>query len=66
MTIQPPGQSAPLRGATLNTYHDHRMAMSLSLAGLQVADIRVLDPACTAKTYPQFFDELKGLAETEE
>jgi 3-phosphoshikimate 1-carboxyvinyltransferase len=58
ITPPPPQQ---LRGATLETYHDHRMAMSLSLIGLRVAGVRVLNPACTAKTYPQFFADVQRL-----
>lgn len=50
-----------LRPATLETYHDHRMAMSLALAGLVVPEVRILDPACTAKTYPQYFADLERL-----
>jgi len=54
----------PLRGATLDTYDDHRMAMSLALAGLRVPGVVIRDPGCTAKTYPQFFDDLERLAES--
>jgi 3-phosphoshikimate 1-carboxyvinyltransferase len=43
------------------TYHDHRMAMSLALAGLVIPSVVILDPSCTAKTYPAFFDDLAGL-----
>ena len=50
-----------LRGATLETYHDHRMAMSLALAGLRLPNVRILDPACTSKTYPEFFADLERL-----
>jgi 3-phosphoshikimate 1-carboxyvinyltransferase len=49
---------APLHGARLDTYGDHRMAMSLALAGLRVPGVVINDPACTAKTYPQFFADL--------
>lgn len=52
---------APLQGATLETYHDHRMAMSLALAGLVIPGVRILDPACTAKTYPHYFADLERL-----
>ncbi len=58
MTIHPPQK---VSSATLETYHDHRMAMSFSLAGLRVAGIRILDPACTAKTYPDYFADLERL-----
>jgi 3-phosphoshikimate 1-carboxyvinyltransferase len=50
-----------LRGATIDTYHDHRMAMSLSLVGLRVPGVVINDPACTAKTYPGFFADLARL-----
>jgi 3-phosphoshikimate 1-carboxyvinyltransferase len=48
----------PLRGATIDTYHDHRMAMSMALVGLRVDGVVINDPGCTAKTYPRFFDDL--------
>jgi len=51
-----------LRGAMIDTYHDHRMAMSLALVGLRVAGVVIRDPGCTAKTYPRFFEDLSGLA----
>jgi 3-phosphoshikimate 1-carboxyvinyltransferase len=47
-----------LHGCELTTYQDHRMAMSLSLAGLKVPEVRIMDPACTGKTYPKFFEDL--------
>lgn len=48
-------------GATLKTYHDHRMAMSLALAGLRLPQVQIENPACTAKTYPEFFFDLETL-----
>jgi 3-phosphoshikimate 1-carboxyvinyltransferase len=54
LTIHP----APLRGADIRTYGDHRMAMSLSLIGLKVPNVRILDPSCTEKTYPEFFEDM--------
>lgn len=58
-----PALKAPLglHGAEIETYHDHRMAMSLALAGLRIPGVVILDPGCTAKTYPQFFDDLARL-----
>jgi 3-phosphoshikimate 1-carboxyvinyltransferase len=47
-----------LHGNTLQTYDDHRMAMSLSLAGLRIPGVTILDPGCTSKTYPDFFADL--------
>jgi len=45
----------------IDTYDDHRMAMSLSLAGLRIGGVRIRNPACTAKTYPDFFADLERL-----
>ncbi|WP_442481357.1 3-phosphoshikimate 1-carboxyvinyltransferase [Aeoliella sp. SH292] len=47
-----------LRGASVATYDDHRMAMSLALVGLKVPGVEIQDPGCTAKTYPEYFDDL--------
>ncbi|MGH7128747.1 MAG: 3-phosphoshikimate 1-carboxyvinyltransferase, partial [Planctomycetaceae bacterium] len=52
---------APPRPATIETYDDHRMAMSFALVGLRVPGVRIADPGCTAKTYPRFFDDLRTL-----
>jgi 3-phosphoshikimate 1-carboxyvinyltransferase len=64
--LSPRGRGAGGEGAAgekieLATYRDHRMAMSLALAGLALPGITILDPACTAKTYPGFFDDLACL-----
>ena len=45
----------------IHTYDDHRMAMSFSLLGLRVPGIRILDPKCTSKTYPGYFEDLQRL-----
>jgi len=52
---------AALHGAAIDTYNDHRMAMSLSLVGLGTRGVRINDPGCTAKTYPGFFTDLDSL-----
>jgi 3-phosphoshikimate 1-carboxyvinyltransferase len=57
LTITP----GPLHGAVVQTYDDHRMAMSLALAGLRVPGVVIDQPACVAKTYPHFFDDLERL-----
>jgi 3-phosphoshikimate 1-carboxyvinyltransferase len=49
------------RGAIVDTYNDHRMAMSLALPGLRIPGVVVNDPDCTAKTYPGYFDDLQRL-----
>jgi 3-phosphoshikimate 1-carboxyvinyltransferase len=56
-TVQP-GDPRP---TTIQTYDDHRMAMSFALVGLRAPGIRIADPSVTAKTYPGFFDELERL-----
>ncbi len=58
LTIAP----GPLRGASLATYDDHRMAMSLALAGLQVPGVRIEDPGCVRKTFPDYWQRLAALA----
>ncbi len=52
-----------LHGAQIDTYDDHRMAMSLSLVGLRVPGVVIRNPGCTAKTYPRFFHDLKQLTQ---
>lgn len=51
-----------LHGATIDTYQDHRMAMSLALVGLRQPGVIIRDPDCTAKTYPGFFRDLAALS----
>jgi 3-phosphoshikimate 1-carboxyvinyltransferase len=43
--------------AEIETYNDHRMAMSFALVGLKAPRITILDPGCVAKTYPQYWDD---------
>jgi 3-phosphoshikimate 1-carboxyvinyltransferase len=56
-----PGRIA---AAEIETYNDHRMAMSLSLVGLRQPGIVIRNPACVAKTYPKFFDDLERISRT--
>jgi 3-phosphoshikimate 1-carboxyvinyltransferase len=49
-------------GAALDTYDDHRMAMSLSLAALGGVRVRINDPDCVAKTFPGYFAAFAGIA----
>jgi 3-phosphoshikimate 1-carboxyvinyltransferase len=48
----------PLHGAVIDTYNDHRMAMSMALIGLMVPGVVIRNPGCVAKTYPSFFEDL--------
>ena len=57
LTITP----GPLHGAEVQTYNDHRMAMSMALIGLRVPGVVIKDPGCVAKTYPGFFTDLERL-----
>ena len=57
-----PGQA--LRPNThIETYDDHRVAMSFSLAALAGVPITILDPGCTAKTYPNYFDDFASISQ---
>ncbi len=49
------------RPAEIDTYDDHRMAMSFALAGLRIPGIRIKDPGCAAKTFPDFFKEFEKI-----
>jgi len=59
LRITPP---AALRPATIDTYDDHRMAMSFSLAALGGVRVRINDPASVAKTFPEYFDVLASIS----
>jgi 3-phosphoshikimate 1-carboxyvinyltransferase len=50
--------------AEIETYSDHRIAMSLALAGLLVDGITIKDPGCVAKTYPNFWRDLESVGAT--
>ena len=54
-TVTPPAVVTPCE---LETYRDHRMAMSLALVGLRCPGLTILDPGCTAKTYPHYWEDL--------
>lgn len=49
-------------GIAVDTYDDHRMAMSLSLAALGGVAVRINDPDCVAKTFPEYFKAFSGIA----
>jgi 3-phosphoshikimate 1-carboxyvinyltransferase len=53
-----PGTPHP---ATIETYDDHRMAMSFTLLGLRVPGIAIADPGCVAKTFPDYFRVIETL-----
>jgi 3-phosphoshikimate 1-carboxyvinyltransferase len=51
-----------LHGAEIETYHDHRVAMCFAILGLRVPGIRLRNPACVRKTFPNFFQKLAAPA----
>ena len=55
------GDPAALHGAEIDTYDDHRMAMCFGMAGARLPGIRIREPDCVAKTYPGFWDDLRGI-----
>ncbi|MGD9126997.1 MAG: 3-phosphoshikimate 1-carboxyvinyltransferase [Planctomycetia bacterium] len=57
LTIHP----GPPRPASIDTYNDHRMAMSFALAGLRIPGVTINNPNCVEKTYPKFFEDLSKL-----
>ncbi len=59
ITITPTNK---LNHAVIDTYDDHRMAMCFSLVALSDTPVTINDPACTSKTFPDYFDKLKGLS----
>ena len=59
LRITPPAHLVP---ATIDTYDDHRMAMCFSLVALGGVPVRINDPACVRKTFPEYFDELLRLS----
>ena len=63
LQVTPP---TALQPATIDTYDDHRMAMCFSLASLdgvarKGTSVRINDPACVAKTFPDYFDAFAGI-----
>ena len=58
MTIYPCNDFRP---ATIQTYNDHRMAMAFSLIGLHLPGVKIENPACVSKTFPNYFEVLESL-----
>ncbi len=61
LTIYPPKR---LKSVSIDTYDDHRMAMSFALAATKSAGVRINDPACVNKTYPDYFQDLRRFGVT--
>ena len=61
LTVWPTDIPRRLGAARVKTYDDHRMAMSLALAGLRIAGVEVENPACVGKTFPGYWRALGRL-----
>jgi 3-phosphoshikimate 1-carboxyvinyltransferase len=60
LRIAPPTQ--PRAGVAIDTYDDHRMAMSFSLVAVGGVPVRINNPQCVAKTFPEYFSVLASIA----
>ncbi len=67
LKITPPAQKKAWQAASIHTYDDHRMAMCFSLAAFNPAQlpVRILDPKCVAKTFPDYFETLFSVVEAD-
>lgn len=59
LRIEPPERIKP---AAIDTYNDHRMAMSFALVGLKCDGLTINDPQCCGKTFPDFFERFEQMA----
>jgi len=57
LTIHP----APLRGGPIDPANDHRTAMSFAVLGVGIGGITITDPACVNKSFPGFWESMKGV-----
>jgi 3-phosphoshikimate 1-carboxyvinyltransferase len=66
LRVTPPASAADWRSASIHTYDDHRVAMCFSLAAFNPAGlpVRIEDPKCVAKTFPDYFEALFGVVQT--
>ena len=64
--VTPPAQAQDWKAASIHTYDDHRVAMCFSLAAFNPAGlpVRIEDPKCVAKTFPDYFEALFSVAST--
>ena len=67
IAITPPASPADWKAASIHTYDDHRVAMCFSLAAFNPAGlpVRIEDPQCVAKTFPDYFEALFRVAQAE-
>lgn len=55
LIVQP--SSGDMHGGYVQTYDDHRVAMAMSLVGLKIPGVKIVDPSCVRKTFPNFFSK---------
>ena len=67
LRIAPPGQPGAWKAATIQTYDDHRIAMCFSLAAFNPAQlpVRIIDPKCVGKTFPDYFEAFFAVTEAQ-
>lgn len=65
--VTPPASKSAWKAASIHTYDDHRVAMCFSLAAFNPAKlpVRIKDPKCVAKTFPDYFEALFSVSATE-
>ena len=65
--VTPPARPADWKAASIHTYDDHRVAMCFSLAAFnpEALPVRIEDPKCVAKTFPDYFEALFSLVQTD-
>ncbi|MBU2537523.1 MAG: 3-phosphoshikimate 1-carboxyvinyltransferase [Proteobacteria bacterium] len=61
MIIEGREKNSPLHGAEIDTYNDHRIAMSFAVAGLKVPGVRVKGEGCVVKSFPDFWERFELL-----
>ncbi|CDS49879.1 5-Enolpyruvylshikimate-3-phosphate synthase / Cytidylate kinase [Polaromonas sp. CG9_12] len=68
LKIIPPKQAGAWNSAVIHTYDDHRIAMCFSLAAFNPANlpVRILDPKCVAKTFPDYFETLFSVTQAQD
>ncbi|HET9472581.1 MAG TPA: hypothetical protein VFO82_01735, partial [Steroidobacteraceae bacterium] len=58
----PASRAAAPAVVEIETYHDHRIAMSFGVLGSRLPGLRILDPGCVAKTYPNYWRDWQRAA----
>jgi len=56
LTIHGQGRNHSYHGGEIDTHNDHRIAMSMAVAGLMVPGVRIMDPVCVKKSFPTFWE----------